>query len=179
MRRRAFLFASLGVGCSRAARRPNILFVMTDDHAAGHVGCYGNKLVKTPNIDRLAREGTRFENAFVTNSLCAPSRATVLTGRYSHLYGIRGNSEMKGQVENMNPSLVTYPQALQAAGYQTGIVGKWHLSRDPLGLDTWRVRPGRGCILPLSSLRTGRRRSTRGTRRMEDLIGAGLNLLAY
>lgn len=115
-----------------------------DDHAAGHVGCYGNELFKTPNIDRLAREGTRFENAFVTNSLCAPSRATVLTCRYSHLYGIRENAEMKGQVENRNPSLVTYPQALQAAGYRAGTVGKWHLSRDPVGFDTWRVRPGQG-----------------------------------
>lgn len=164
MRRREFLLASLGFGtaCSRAARRPNILFVMTDDHAAGHLGCYGNKLVKTPNMDRLAREGTRFENAFVTNSLCAPSRATVLTGCYSHLHGIRGNSEMKGQVENINTALTTYPQALQAAGYRTGIVGKWHLSHDPVGFDSWRVLPGQGLYFDPEFIENGTKKKYSG-----------------
>ena len=144
MRRRVFLSSLLAASCTRKPTRPNILFVMTDDHASGHVGCYGNNLVKTPNIDRLAAEGVRFTNAFVTNSLCAPSRATVLAGCYSHIHGIKGNSEMKGQVENFDRKLTTYPQALQAAGYRTGIVGKWHLSHDPEGFDTWRVLPGQG-----------------------------------
>jgi arylsulfatase A-like enzyme len=162
--RREFLLAALGatVACSRPVRRPNILFVMTDDHAAGHVGCYGNPLVKTPHIDRLAREGVRFANAFVTNSLCAPSRATVLTGCYSHRHGIRGNSEMKGQIENIDRSLLTYPQALQAAGYRTGIVGKWHLSHDPVGFDTWRVLPGQGLYFDPEFIENGVRKKYTG-----------------
>ena len=162
--RRKFLFATLGAtaACTRPAPRPNILFIMTDDHAVGHVGCYGNPLVKTPNIDRLAREGVRFENAFVTNSLCAPSRATVLTGCYSHLHGIRGNSEMKGLIENINQSLVTYPQALQAAGYRTGIVGKWHLSHDPVGFDTWRILPGQGLYFDPDFIENGVRKKHPG-----------------
>src|SRR5688572_7808182 len=88
--RRELLLTSVALGsCTPPEkRRPNVLFVMTDDHAAGHTGCYGNKLVKTPNIDRLAAEGTRFETACVTNSLCAPGRAAVLTGAYSHINGI-------------------------------------------------------------------------------------------
>ncbi|MFN0101845.1 MAG: sulfatase [Bryobacteraceae bacterium] len=148
--------------CTRSPRRPNILFVMTDDHASGHLGCYGNKLVKTPNMDRLAREGTRFQNAFVTNSLCAPSRATVLTGCYSHVHGIRGNSEMKGQVENINTGLVTYPQALQAAGYRTGIVGKWHLSHDPVGFDAWRILPGQGLYFDPEFIENGAKKKHAG-----------------
>jgi arylsulfatase A-like enzyme len=162
--RRDFLLCTLGVtvACTRPATRPNILFIMTDDHAAGHVGCYGNPLVKTPHIDRLGREGVRFDNAFVTNSLCAPSRATVLTGCYSHLHGIRGNSEMKGQIENINRSLITYPQALQAAGYRTGIVGKWHLSHDPTGFDTWRILPGQGLYFDPEFIENGVRKQYSG-----------------
>lgn len=150
-------------GCtSRAKTRPNILFVMTDDHAVGHVGCYGNRLVKTPNIDRLAAEGTRFQTACVTNSLCAPSRATVLTGAYSHVHGIRGNSEAKDAVENMDPSIATYPELLQKAGYRTGIVGKWHLSHDPRGFDTWCVLPGQGLYFDPDFIDNGTRRKIPG-----------------
>ena len=164
MRRREFLLASLGVGaaCSRGTRFPNILFVMTDDHAAGHIGCYGNKLVKTPHIDRLAREGTRFVNAFVTNSLCAPSRATVLTGCYSHLHGVRGNSEMKGQEEHLDKQMLTYPRILQSVGYRTGIVGKWHLSDDPVGFDTWRVLPGQGVYFDPEFIENGKKKKYTG-----------------
>src|SRR4051795_1358236 len=75
------------------ARRPNILFVMTDDHPVSQLSCYGNRILQTPNMDRLATEGARFQNAFCTNSLCAPSRATALTGTYSHVNGVLGNSE--------------------------------------------------------------------------------------
>lgn len=163
-RRREFLFGSLlGLGaCRRRASRPNILFIMTDDHAAAHLGCYGNRLVRTPNMDRLAREGTRFTNAFVTNSLCAPSRATVLTGCYSHIHGIRGNSEMKGQVENINTKLTTYPEELKRAGYRTGIVGKWHLSHDPKGFDTWRILPGQGLYFDPEFIENGQKKRYSG-----------------
>ena len=78
-----------------AQRRPNILYIMTDDHAAGEMSCAGNRLIRTPNLDRLAAEGVRFTNAFCTNSLCAPSRATCLTGTYPHVNGVMGNSEAK------------------------------------------------------------------------------------
>jgi len=160
--RRNFLATTAITAAGSQPRRPNILFIMTDDHAAGHLGSYGNRLVKTPNLDRLAREGSRFTNAFVTNSLCAPSRATILTGCYSHLHGIRGNSELKGREEHIDAKLLTYPQMLQASGYRTGIVGKWHLSHDPVGFDTWRVLPGQGLYFDPEFIEQGQRKKYRG-----------------
>jgi len=118
--------------------RPNIIFIMSDDHAERALSCYGSDLIKTPEIDRIANEGIRFENSFVTNSICGPSRATLLTGKYSHLNGFRDHRD------TFDGSQETFPKLLQAAGYQTAIVGKWHLKSEPTGFDTWNILKGQG-----------------------------------
>jgi arylsulfatase A-like enzyme len=112
---------------------PNILFIMSDDHAERAISAYGSDLVQTPNIDRIAREGVLFRKAFVTNSICAPSRAVFLTGKYSHQNGLRDNRD------EFDGSQLTFPKLLQKAGYQTAIVGKWHLKTAPTGFDYWKV----------------------------------------
>lgn len=156
--------AALLTRCSSAPEypRPNILFVMTDDQHAQQMSCAGHPILKTPNMDRLANEGVRFENAFCTNSLCAPGRASILTGCYSHVHGIRGNSEKSDAIEAINPGLPTFPRLLHAAGYRTGLFGKWHIRQDPVGFDEWKILPGQGVYSDPEFIHNGERRQETG-----------------
>src|SRR5262249_9552370 len=129
------LFAFLALPAARAgdnkSARPNILFIFTDDHAAHAVGAYGSRINKTPNLDRIAKEGMLFRNCFCTNSICAPSRAVILTGKHSHVNGVIDN------VAHFDGAQETFAKLLQKAGYQTAMLGKWHLKSDPTGFDYW------------------------------------------
>ncbi len=121
--------------------KPNILFIFSDDHAFQAVSAYGGRLAElapTPNIDRIANAGIRFDKCYVTNSICAPSRATVLTGKHSHLNGVPDNGA------RFDGAQQTFPKLLRQAGYETAIVGKWHLKTEPTGFDFWEVLPGQG-----------------------------------
>ena len=123
------------------AQRPNIVFVFSDDHAPHAIGAYNGWLKDvnpTPNIDRLAADGMLFQNSFCTNSICGPSRAVILTGKHSHLNGFMRNGN------RFNGDQQTFPKLLRQVGYQTAMIGKWHLSSDPQGFDYWDVLPGQG-----------------------------------
>ncbi len=123
-------------------KQPNILFIMSDDHASRAISCYGSGINKTPHIDRLAAEGMRLNHCYVTNSICTPSRAAILTGTYNHVNGV---TTLATPINNRLPHVAKH---LQTGGYQTAIVGKWHLGEgkehEPTGFDYWSVLPGQG-----------------------------------
>ncbi len=131
----------MGSACDQEpeeAERPNIIFIMSDDHAYQAISAYDDKLINTPNIDRIAEEGMLFTNASVTNSICAPSRATILTGKHAHIHG---------KIDNVFPfdtANVTFPQILHDNGYQTAMFGKLHFGNNPKGFDKFKILPGQG-----------------------------------
>ncbi len=125
-------------GAAATGRRPNIIFILSDDHAYQAISAYGSKLAVTPNIDRIAREGALFTRAMVTNSICGPSRASLLTGKYSHKNGYTLNEK------KFNTDQPVFPALLGASGYQTAWNGKWHLGSLPRGFDYFRILNGQG-----------------------------------
>ncbi|MBD0833682.1 sulfatase family protein [Aestuariibaculum sediminum] len=143
------LSLTLVVSCAKSAKkkedkpsqRPNIIFIMSDDHAYQAISAYSDKLTTTPHIDRIAKEGILFTNATVTNSICAPSRATILTGKHTHI---------NGKIDNLSPfdtTQVTFPQLFQKAGYQTAMFGKLHFGNNPKGVDDLMILPGQGSYI--------------------------------
>lgn len=135
---------------AQSPSRPNILFIFSDDHAYQAISAYGYGLNRTPNIDSIGRAGMRFDRCLTTNSLCGPSRACVLTGKYSHLNGFYNNANSR-----FDGSQTTFPKLLHEAGYQTAMVGKWHLISDPTGFDLWDILPGQGVYYNPQMIRNG------------------------
>jgi len=139
---RIVLLVLSSVFATIAAERPNIVFLFSDDHALQAISAYGGRfkdIAPTPNIDRLANQGGVFERSYCTNSICGPSRAAILTGKHSHLNGFIDNNNSR-----FNGAQPTFPKYLQKAGYQTAIIGKWHLVSKPTGFDHWEILPGQG-----------------------------------
>ena len=139
---------------------PNILFIMSDDHASHAISAYGSRINQTPHIDRIAAEGMRFDNCFCTNSICTPSRAAILTGTYNHVNGVTTLST------HLDGRLLNYPKVLKEYGYQTAVIGKWHLGHggihDPTGFDYWDVLPGQGLYHDPEMIRMGERTKRSG-----------------
>ena len=133
------VFFFLLYGEIAAQQKPNILIIISDDHAYQAISAYGSKLMKTPHIDRIAREGVLFNRAYCTNSICGPSRAVLLTGKYSHKNGFKDNEN-----SSFNGDQNSFAKELRKAGYQTSWIGKWHLQTTPQGFDFWQVLPGQG-----------------------------------
>lgn len=130
----------LMTGCAEKKEKPlNIVFIMTDDHSYQTISAYGNSYINTPNIDRIGNEGVVFTNSFVANSISGPSRACIITGKHSHKNGYMNNIDC-----TFDGSQQTFPKLLQQAGYETALVGKWHLISEPTGFDYWNILIGQG-----------------------------------
>ena len=134
--------------------QPNIVFIFSDDHAAPAISAYGDarKLINTPNIDRLAQQGMLFNRCLVTSSISGPSRAAVLTGKYAHMNGFYNN-----ETAPFDGSQQTFPKLLQKAGYQTALIGKWHLISDPTGFDHWEILQNQGQYYNPPMIRDGQK----------------------
>jgi arylsulfatase A-like enzyme len=157
MTRRELFWTALTPMVARAqSERPNILFIMSDDHASHAISAYGSKINQTPQIDRLAKEGMRFDNCFVTNSICTPSRAAILTGQYSHKNGVYTLAD------SMDVKKVHLAHHMRDAGYRTAMIGKWHLATDPQGFDYWNILPGQGAYYDPVFITTEGRKQHKG-----------------
>ena len=165
MRTCVALLLALAGASKAAAAAPNIVFIFSDDHAYQAISAYNDprKLLDTPNMDRIAKEGVRFDRCLAPNSLCGPSRATVLTGKYSHANGFFNNTNSR-----FDGSQTTFPKLLQKAGYQTAVIGKWHLISQPTGFDFWNILPGQGIYYNPPMNRMGQRVQNQGY--VTDLI---------
>lgn len=151
-----FLFACTETPSSDPPSRPNILFIMTDDHSYQTLSAYDDRYIQTPNLDRIAKEGVIFKNSFVSNSICAPSRAVMLTGKHSHSNGHLDNST------RFDSSQITLPKLLQKSEYQTAITGKWHLHSRPMGFDHYEVLIGQGNYYNSDFIENGERKKSEG-----------------
>lgn len=157
-------------GVRQARAQPNVIFMMTDDQTRDAASIYGNPILRTPNMDRIGHEGIRFNQAFVTSSLCLPSRASFLTGQYPHTHGMLTNGEESGfPDESRLRHQTTWPMLLRAAGYHTGVVGKWHINTPPEGYDFTAVLPGQGVYFDPPMLVNGSMIAHKG--HTDDVIG--------
>lgn len=132
------LFSFAALTTKAQSKKPNVIVIVSDDHAYQAISAYGSKLIRTPNIDRIAKEGMLMKEAAVTNSVCSPSRAVLLTGKYSHINGMKDNGTY------FNGAQETLPKIFKRNGYRTAIVGKWHLFSTPTGFDYWNILPDQG-----------------------------------
>lgn len=137
-------------------KKPNIIFIMTDDHSYQTLSAYDKRYIQTPNLDRIANEGVKFVNSFVSNSICAPSRAVMLTGKHSHINGQKDN------FTKFNGKQLTFPKILQKAGYQTSLIGKWHLKSNPTGFDNWEILIGQGNYYNSVFIENGTQKKSKG-----------------
>jgi arylsulfatase A-like enzyme len=164
--RRDLLAMLASTAAARAAGgrpQPNILYIMADDHASHAISAYGSAINRTPNIDRIAQGGVRLNNCFCTNSICTPSRAAILTGQYSHRNGVYTLND------RLDPARNHVAKELQRGGYQTAMIGKWHLESDPTGFDYWNILPGQGVYYDPTFIKLGERKKYSGY--CTDLIG--------